>query len=305
MDAGTKNNTLQRIEALPGILAVLPEEPLRDHTTFRIGGPAEFFVTVGTVEGADALIRFAGGCGMPLRFLGFGSNVLAPDEGLRGITAVLAGDFQEIRMDQASGVVKAGAGVSLANLAAATAKEGLAGLAFAGGIPGSVGGGILMNAGAYGGEMKDVLREAEVLIDGTVRTMTAEELQLSYRHSVLMERPGLILSGTFVLQKEDPEKILAEIRELNHRRQEKQPLNYPSAGSAFKRPEGYFAAALIEECGLKGKQVGGAAVSEKHSGFIVNLGGATAADVRELIRVVQETVAEQKGVRLEPEIRIL
>ena len=206
---------------------------------------------------------------------------------------------------RAGKTLTAWAGASLARVSAYAQASGLSGLEFASGIPGTLGGGCAMNAGAYGGQLSDVLIDARVLLDGEVKTLTVEEMQMGYRTSRPLREGGIVISARFALTPDDPEAIAARMRELNARRRDKQPLNYPSAGSTFKRPEGYFAGALIEQAGLKGRSVGGAQVSEKHAGFIVNTGGATATDILTLIGVVQDAVQARFGVRLETEVRIL
>ena len=272
-------------------LKVVREEPMSRHTTFRIGGPAKRMAYPASREQLVLLLNFAGECGAAPLVIGNGSNLLAPDEGL-DTSAHLN------RVEQGTGnTVIADAGATLARTADLACKLGLAGLEFAHGIPGTVGGGVCMNAGAYGGEMKQVLRSAAVLFpEEGVRTLSCEELKLSYRHSLLTERPeAVVLYAEFALTPGDPEQI----------REASQPLEWPSAGSTFKRPEGHFAGTLIDQCGLKGLTVGGAQVSEKHAGFLINRGGATFADMTELIRQVQQRVLDATGVQLEPEVKIV
>lgn len=288
--------------ALPGV-RVLPAEPMARHTSFRIGGPAEVMVCPAAEDELLACLALCRAEGIRPRILGGGTNILAPDGGIPGVVVLTRGLDSAVRISDLE--IEAGCGLSLAKLAVFAQRLGLTGLEFAHGIPGTVGGGMYMNAGAYGGEMVQVAVSARFLTpDGRIETVEGEALGLSYRHSVFMEREGIILSARFRLQPGDPEAILARMRELSERRRSSQPLDLPSAGSTFKRPVGGYAAALIQEAGLKGFRVGDAAVSEKHAGFVVNLGRATAADVLELIRQVQERVCDHSGIRLEPEVRL-
>lgn len=282
---------------------ITEREPMSAHTTFGVGGPAEVFVAAST-DAAALVRRYCRERSIPFFVVGRGSNLLVPDEGLSGVVLTLAAE-------EPCGTVKgetltASAGSSLASVSHLAGEHGLTGLEFAAGIPGSVGGGIVMNAGAYGGELKDVLREVMVLThDGAVRTVSAEELALSYRSSNVLKNDWVILSAVFHLAQGDRDAIRAEMATLAARRREKQPLEFKSAGSTFKRPEGHFAGKLIEEAGLAGFSIGGAQVSEKHCGFLINRGDATAADIRALILEVQRRVAEHSGVTLEPEVKIL
>lgn len=285
-------------------------EPMKYHTTFRVGGPAQYFITVTATEELCAVLRLCAENGISVTILGNGSNVLISDSGINGAVIKLAGAFEKITItEHADGTgarVYAGAGVMLSALAMKVAKSGLGGLEFAAGIPGCVGGAVVMNAGAYGGEIRDAITGADyVRLDGTTGHFSAEELQLSYRHSIFSEMPAVVCGAEFSFLKGNSEEALAKIAELGAKRREKQPLEFPSAGSTFKRPEGYFAGKLIMDSGLAGKQIGGARVSEKHCGFIINAGGATAADIYTLIRFVKERVMEETGVCLEPEVRML
>ncbi len=288
--------------ALPGV-ELLPGEPMARHTSFRIGGPAEVLARPSSEGELISVLRLCRAEEIPCRILGGGTNILAPDEGIPGVVVSVRG-LDRIR-PVSDTELEAGCGVSLARLANYARKRGLTGLEFAHGIPGTVGGGMYMNAGAYGGEMVQVAVSARFLRpDGEIETVRGEDMGLSYRHSVFMEREGVILSARFRLTPGDSEAILARMKELSEKRRASQPLDLPSAGSAFKRPVGGYAAALIQNAGLKGFRVGGAAVSEKHSGFVVNLGGATAADVLELLDQVRARVLAASGIALEPEIRL-
>ena len=279
--------------------------PMRDCTTFRIGGAAKALFTVHDAASLATLIRRLREDGIPCQLIGSGSNLLVADEGLDG--AVVRFDSRTAaieRLDETT--VRCDAGVMLAKLSRAAQQWGLQGLAFACGIPGSVGGGVYMNAGAYGGEMVQIVREAEILFpDNTVHTVTVDELALSYRHSALMDNGGIVLSVTVTLETGDPEDIHQNMAQLLTARREKQPLEYPSAGSFFKRPTGYFAGKLIDDCGLRGYRVGDAQVSEKHAGFVINRGDATCEQVRRLEKDVRTRVFEQFGVTMSPEVRLL
>ena len=292
----------------PG-LEVRANEPMSRHTSFRIGGPARLMALPKTAAEAKAAVLAAREADVLPFFLGNGSNLLVPDEGVERFLIQPAGRYSADplnRVWEENGQLCAGGGVSLAVLANAAQGRALTGLEFASGIPGSVGGGVVMNAGAYGGEMAQVLVSVTALdLDGSVHTIPAESCGLAYRRSVFSDGQRLVLEARFQLSSGDPSAIRARMDELAARRKEKQPLEYPSAGSMFKRPEGYFAAALIDQCGLKGFAVGGAQVSEKHAGFVVNRGGATCADVLELVRQVQARVQEQTGVALEMEVKVL
>ncbi len=282
----------------------LEQEPMSRHTTFQIGGPADRLVTVEAVSQLKGLLAVLQEEGMPFLLLGKGSNLLVSDRGIRGAVLLLSGELKRVEL-LSGGLVRAGAGASLASVCAFARDRGLTGLEFAWGIPGSVGGAAYMNAGAYGGEMKDVVERVFHLGPaGEEGSASGEKLRFSYRKSRYTGGREVITSVEYRLSPGDPAQIAAQMEDLMARRKGKQPYDMPSAGSVFKRPEGYYAAALIEECGLKGRQVGGAQVSPKHAGFIVNTGGATCADVLELIRQIQREVYERKGVRLEPEIRV-
>ena len=287
-------------------LEVLQDEPMSRHTTFRIGGPAKRMAFPSSREQLVLLMSFAKDYGANPLVIGNGSNLLVPDEGLDRLVIDTSANLN--RVERGSGnTVLADAGATLARTADLACKSGLTGLEFAHGIPGSVGGAVCMNAGAYGGEMRQVVREATVLFpEEGIQTLTNEELAFSYRHSLLTDRPdAVVLRAVFTLETGESAAIREKMDELMARRKTSQPLEYPSAGSTFKRPEGYFAAALIDQCGLKGLTIGGAQVSEKHAGFVINRGGATCADVLALMAQVQQRVWEEKGVRLEPEVKVI
>lgn len=285
-------------------LELRSDEPMAKHTTFRIGGPAALMALPANQAEAQAAVQTARELEIEPFFLGNGSNLLVPDSGYPGFLIKLTGDFDQIRA--VSHAVEAGGAVLLSRLSNASLGWGLTGLEFAGGIPGSVGGAVAMNAGAYGGEMAQVLEEVAFLDEeGEVRVLPVSECGFGYRHSIFLDRRCLILKGRFRLEQGDPEAIKARMDELTAQRRAKQPLEYPSAGSMFKRPRGHFAAALIDQCGLKGLTVGGAQVSEKHAGFVINRGGATCADVLELVRLVRERVLSRTGVELEMEVKVL
>ncbi|MCH5251878.1 MAG: UDP-N-acetylmuramate dehydrogenase [Lachnospiraceae bacterium] len=283
----------------------LEQELLSCHTTFRIGGAATYYLIPEKEEEITEAVAFAKKKKLPFYILGKGSNVLFSDNGYSGVVIEIGKGLEgmEIHPD---GIVEAQAGIALSAMAAQLAEAGLTGFEFAGGIPGTLGGAITMNAGAYGGEIKDCIQSATVLTsEGRILTLKKEELALGYRTSVIPEEKYIVLSGCFSFEKGEKEEILATMKELGKRRREKQPLEYPSAGSTFKRPEGHFAGKLIEDAGLRGYRVGDAQVSEKHCGFVVNRGEATAAEVRQVIADVQTKVKETFGVELEPEIRLV
>lgn len=289
---------------VPGC-TVLENEPMSRHTTFRIGGPARWFLQPEDHDQAGAILRLCHGRGVTPFLLGNGSNLLVSDRGYDGV--ILSTAAMDCFVTAAGETtIYADSGVSLPRLAAFAAEQGLSGLEFAAGIPGSVGGGVRMNAGAYGGELCQVLERVDYLDEtGTLHTAAPEECHFSYRRSIFCKKPWLITGALFVLTPGNKAEIQGRMAELNRRRREKQPLEFPSAGSTFKRPVDYFAAALIEECGLKGLRVGDAQVSEKHAGFVINRGSATCAQVLELVQTVRDKVLARSGVLLEPEIEIL
>ena len=287
---------------------ILKDEPMSAHTTFRIGGPADYFVVP---EDAASLGRGVALCraeGVDYFITGNGSNLLVGDGGYRGVVFHICHTMNDVAYEEKGTelLVEAGAGVMLSSLARQVSSKGYTGFEYATGIPGTLGGGVTMNAGAYGGEISDNLLWAELMDEtGAVLRLERDRLKLSYRHSVMMEQPLVVLRAGFSFTKGDAMAITEKVAELSRSRKEKQPLEYPSAGSTFKRPEGYFAGKLIQDCGLKGFSVGDAMVSEKHSGFVINVGHATAADVMTLIRHVQQEVDRQFCVRIEPEVRMI
>jgi len=294
---------INRLAAFAGRDQILVDEPMARHTTFKVGGPADVMFLPRSGEQVALALKAAQALDVPAIVVGNGSNLVVRDGGIRGLVVALGENMA--RLAREGDEVRAEAGASLSRLASFAQSEGLAGLEFAGGIPGTVGGGCAMNAGAYGGQLCDVLVDALVLLDGEARTMSREALEMGYRTSLPLRTGGVVLSARFALTPDAPGEIAGRMRELNARRRDKQPLNYPSAGSTFKRPEGHFAGALIEQAGLKGTSVGAALVSPKHAGFIVNTGGATASDITDLIKVVQDEVLDRFGVQLETEVRII
>ncbi len=279
-------------------------EPMNRHTTFRIGGPADYFLLPSTAEEVKKILEICKEKELPYFILGNGSNLLVSDEGYCGVIIQLYRNYGGITVEGTN--IRAGAGALLSQIASAAKNASLTGFEFAGGIPGTLGGAVVMNAGAYGGEMKDVLKEVTVMTEqGEIMTIPAEKLEMGYRTSLVKKAGYLVLEAVISLKAGDVEEIKAIMKDLTEKRVSKQPLEYPSAGSTFKRPEGYFAGKLIMDAGLRGYQVGGAQVSEKHCGFVINKGNATAADVCGLMKDVQEKVQEQFGVTLEPEVKFL
>lgn len=285
-------------------LEVLQDEPMSRHTTFRIGGPAKRMAFPSSREQLVLLMSFAKNYGANPLVIGNGSNLLVPDEGLDRLVIDTSANLNRVERGSENTVL-ADAGATLARTADLACKSGLTGLEFAHGIPGTLGGGVVMNAGAYGGELKDVVTEVTALYPDGVKVLTPAELDFSYRHSVFSAGEGIVLGAKVKLESGDPDAIKAKMDDLMARRKASQPLELPSAGSTFKRPTGYYAGPLIEGCGLKGCRVGGAEVSSKHAGFVVNVGGATCADVLALIEKVQKTVYDAHGVMLEPEVKII
>ena len=296
-----------KLRSIIGADRVLADEPLAAHTTFRIGGAAQWLVLPSSEDEVAAVVSACQEAAVPWRVLGLGSNVLAPDEGLAGVTVKLAEDFSAVEV-LPGGRVRAQAGATNAEVAEAARAASLAGYEFASGIPGTVGGAAIMNAGAYDGQFSDVAVQVRCLVpDGThwrIMDVPAPEAAWGYRRSRMMEEGWVVLGATLQLRADDTAAIRARMDDLRERRESRQPLKMPSAGSTFKRPEGYFAGALIQEAGCQGLTVGGAQVSEKHAGFVVNTGNATAADVLALIAEVQRRVHDASGVQLEPEVRL-
>ncbi|MDO5361304.1 MAG: UDP-N-acetylmuramate dehydrogenase [Eubacteriales bacterium] len=294
----------QKFCSLLGEEKVLIDEPMSSHTTFRIGGPADYFLLPSCSSEVQGILSICREEGLPYFVLGNGSNLLVSDAGYRGVIIHLYRNFNEIKVEGTD--IRASAGALLSGIAAAAKNASLTGFEFAGGIPGTIGGAVMMNAGAYGGEMKHVIKEVTVLTkEGEILALPVEELAFGYRTSVVKTAEYVVLEAVIHLEKGDMQAIGERMKELTEQRTSKQPLEYPSAGSTFKRPEGYFAGKLIMDTGLRGYRVGGAQVSEKHCGFVINAGGATAADVVQLMSDVNEKVKAKFGVSLEPEVRFL
>ncbi len=292
------------------IRTIVPEkrllfhEPMSRHTTFRVGGEAECIVIVETKEELSQIISYLGKLEQEYFVLGNGSNLLVGDKGYRGVIMKLGPRLSSIRVD--GNHIAVGAGALLSQTAAAARDNGLSGLEFAAGIPGSIGGAIVMNAGAYGGEMKQLVQMVRVMDkEGEILTLDNDTMEFGYRTSIIRDRPFTVLGAVLKLTPGNKEEISAKMEELMRQRKSKQPLEYPSAGSTFKRPEGHYAGKLIMDAGLRGYRIGGAQVSEKHCGFVVNTGGATAADIREVIEEIRERVLDRFHVRLEPEVIFL
>lgn len=295
---------------LEGLCQILGEqnvkenEPMKKHTTFRVGGPADYFLTPENAEQVKETIIYLKEKEVPYYVVGNGSNLLVGDQGFRGAIVQIYQKMNQIRTE--GDFIYAEAGALLSKIASEALAQELTGFEFASGIPGTLGGAVMMNAGAYGGEIKQVIQEATVLTPaGKVETLTVDEMELSYRSSVFSKNGDIVLSAVLKFEKGDKEAIRSRMDELKEQRVTKQPLEYPSAGSTFKRPEGYFAGKLIQDAGLRGFQVGGAQVSEKHCGFVINKENATAADIVSLMEQVSEKVEAQFGVRLEPEVKRL
>ena len=294
----------QKLSALIPQVELRFWEPMAKHTSFRIGGPVEIMAFPKTTTELTVLLQAAETLGIKPVILGAGTNVLAPDAGFPGLCVCLKDALNGMELLD-NDRVRIMAGVTMSRAAVFAANHGLSGMEFAHGIPGTVGGGVYMNAGAYGGEICNICESVDVMdLHGNLRTLTKEQMQFSYRHSLLEEENGIVVAAVFSLRQKDPEEIKAKMKELQGKRSASQPLDLPSAGSAFKRPVGGYAAALIDAAGLKGFTVGGAAISTKHAGFAVNIGGATAEDVKALLQQVSDRVFENSGIRLEPEVRI-
>lgn len=283
---------------------LLTDEPMSSHTSFKIGGTADMFVSVKSIDEIKSLIKLARENEIPYMIMGNGSNMLVGDGGIRGLVIQIGHDFAECEIN--GNVITAQAGVMMSKIAAHALRASLSGFETLSGIPGTLGGGLFMNAGAYGGELKDIVKTVTYIDDeGNIYTIGNEECEFGYRTSVFSKGGKYILSAELELKEGKPDEIKAAMMDYNKRRSDKQPLSMPSAGSTFKRPEGYFAGKLIQDAGLMGYSVGGAQVSEKHAGFVVNTGGATANDVMKLIEYVKETVLNKFGVELEPEVRLI
>ena len=303
-DGQERKELAWKLRQIVGEDNVLVDEPMSEHTTFEIGGPADLFVIPEATDEVRDVVLACREAGVDYFVLGNGSDLLVSDDGYRGVIIGLADGFTNVSIDDVEMTCQVG--VSLREASEMACELGLSGLEFACGIPGSVGGACFMNAGAYDGCIADVLKSVRCLMpDGSIESIGIADLAMGYRASRVRTDGLVVLTATFRLRKADPEAIRARMDELTIKRESKQPLDKPSAGSTFKRPEGYFAGKLIMDAGLQGYQVGGAAVSKKHAGFVVNLGGATAADVRAVIAHVQDEVQRQFGVQLEPEVRFL
>lgn len=294
---------LEEIQKIVSKDKIFTNEPMSKHTSFKIGGPAEIFVKINNVEELKLIIKISKQAEAPITVVGNGSNLLVSDDGIRGI--VLKIEFDKIEIEE-SGKLKVGSGVKLAFLAQKCLKEKLEGVEFASGIPGTIGGAIRMNAGAHGSEMKDIVKKITCMTrDGKIQVISNEEAKFEYRNSIFSQNDYIILEAEIQLRKGNPEEIRSKMDEYATYRKEKQPIEYPSAGSTFKRGNDFITAKLIDECGLKGYQIGGAQVSEKHAGFIINKGNATAEDVKQLMKYVEEQVYNKFGKKIEPEIEII
>lgn len=294
---------LTELQNVMGGSGIFMEEPMKKHTTFRVGGPADVLVQPDETALA-AILALCRQYHVPYSFIGNGSNLLVGDKGIRGVVIEMTDPMGNIEVDGTK--ITAQAGAMLSKIANTAASNGLGGMEFAAGIPGSVGGAVVMNAGAYGGEMKDIIEKVYVLDEnGAQLELDRDALDLGYRHSCIPDKKYIVTKVVLELVPRNEAEIRSEMKELNEKRAEKQPLQYPSAGSTFKRPEGYFAGKLIMDAGLRGYQVGGAQVSEKHCGFVINKGDATAADICQLMRDVSDKVQAQFGVVLEPEVKMI
>ena len=292
-----------RLKATFKDIEILKDEPMKKHTTFRVGGPAEMFVSP-SLDEISEIMAAAGEFGIPVTIIGNGSNLLVGDKGISGLVLEIGKEAEEITVE--GNRLRVSAGAMLSKAANVAASNNLGGMEFAAGIPGSLGGAVVMNAGAYGGEMKDIIESVEVLTaEGQKKTLSLKELDLSYRHSCIQETGYIVLSAVLRLESRPEEEIRAVMAELRDKRVDKQPLEFASAGSTFKRPEGYFAGKLIQDAGLRGYSVGDAQVSEKHCGFVINRGNATAAQILQLISDVQKKVLEEFGVELETEVKMI
>lgn len=294
---------LEELYRISGASNVKLGEPMKKHTTFQIGGPADCLVTPETVEELGQVLASCNAAKVPVFIMGNGSNLLVSDAGIEGVVIQLFGNFNHFSIE--GNLIKAQSGILLSKIGVLAKNASLTGFEFAAGIPGTLGGAVVMNAGAYGGEMKDIIRYVQVMDEnGNLLELSGEEMEFSYRHSVIGEKNYIVIGATIGLEPGDADAIAGRMEELSIARRAKQPLEYPSAGSVFKRPEGYFAGKLIQDANLRGYRVGDAQISEKHCGFVINRGNATAGDVMQLIQDVQDKVKEQFGVLLEPEIRL-
>lgn len=294
---------LEKLKQLTGDSPLREQEPMSRHTTFRVGGPAELFVQPDHAS-LPGILRLCRSYEIPYYIIGNGSNLLVGDEGIPGLVIEMLSTGDDIAVENDK--ITAGAGVLLSKIANRAADHGLSGMEFAAGIPGTLGGAVVMNAGAYGREMKDILTSVTVLdAEGNAKVLNLKELDLGYRKSCILQNGYIVMKAVLALSYGEREEIRSKIKELQSKRLEKQPLEYPSAGSTFKRPEGYFAGKLIMDAGLRGYQVGGAQVSEKHCGFVINRGGATAKDICQLMQEVSDQVKQEFGVTLEPEVKLI
>lgn len=299
-----KEKYTKLLENIAGRENVKTDEPMKDHTSFKIGGPADFFVTPCSVYSLCEVIKLCNNEKLPIFIMGNGTNLLVSDKGIRGVVVKIYDNLSDFHVKE--DCIEAYGGILLSKLSDIALENGLTGFEFASGIPGTLGGAVAMNAGAYGGEMKDVVIETEYIDkEGNIKIIRGEEHQFGYRTSFIQKQSGIAVKSLIKLKKGDKSSIKALIDDLTARRQDKQPLEMPSAGSVFKRPEGYFAGKLIEDCGLRGYSIGDAQVSEKHCGFIVNKGNATAKDILDLIRHIQKTVKDKFSVDLQTEVRIV
>ncbi len=296
----------QKLKKILNEKQIMIEEPLDRHTTFEIGGPAQFLVLPGSISQVAEAVKLCKEENMPYYIIGNGSNLLVSDKGYRGTVIKLSGAFSKISIDEGQYTVRAQAGVLLSKLAGEIAEHSLTGFEFAAGIPGTLGGAVTMNAGAYDGEIKQTILEAVVLDqEGNILRLNKKELNMGYRTTAIQDNHYIVLEAVFGLRPGNKEEIICKINDLNARRREKQPLEYSSAGSTFKRPTGYYAGKLIMDSGLRGYRVGNAQISEKHCGFVINKGGATASEVKTLLSDVIEIVDHKFGVVLEPEVKFL
>lgn len=299
-----KENIRKKFASILEDEQIFIDEPMNKHTTFRLGGPADFYLCPVHVKQVEQILHICKEEKLPYFILGNGSNLLVSDEGFRGVVIQIYKNMNQIQVEGEK--VSAQAGALLSAIAKKAAQAQLTGMEFASGIPGTLGGAAVMNAGAYGGEMKDILESVTVLTgEGEILVLESSQLHMGYRTSVIKENGYIVMEATLALQRGEKERIQEKMDDLKNRRVSKQPLEFPSAGSTFKRPEGYFAGKLIEDTGLRGYQVGGAKISDKHCGFVINTGDATASEVVQLIRDVQDKVYEKFQVRLEPEVRFL